>query len=308
MRPKISVIVPVYNVEKYLHRCIDSILAQTFTDFELLLIDDGSKDQSGKICDEYAVKDKRIRVFHKENGGVSSARQFGVDNSNGEYSIHVDSDDWVDCQMLDVLYFTANKSGRDIVVADYFHNGKYISEKYPQKHIDVVYDLLCGKVRGVMWNKLVRLSLYKKFNVLFPSGINFCEDLFVCVSLCLHTNKIEHINQAFYHYEDNVKSITHQLTKSIVLQRADFIMKMSDVLISNHINTSCLLWQKMDVKWLMFNSPNFTYIDYKSYFREIFKLYRYQLYPHYFKAVVMMFLAQNYFGWILIRKIRNLKP
>ena len=74
MNPKISVIVPVYNVEKYLRRCIDSILAQAFTDFELLLIDDGSKDKSGEICDEYAVKDKRVRVFHKENGGVSSAR------------------------------------------------------------------------------------------------------------------------------------------------------------------------------------------------------------------------------------------
>ena len=78
--PKISVIVPVYNAERYLHRCIDSILAQTFTDFEVLLIDDGSKDKSGEICDEYAKKDIRVKVFHKENGGVSSARQYGVDH------------------------------------------------------------------------------------------------------------------------------------------------------------------------------------------------------------------------------------
>ena len=81
--PKISVIVPVYNAEKYLHRCIDSILSQTFTDFELLLINDGSKDSSGAICDEYAAKDNRVRVFHKENGGVSSARNLGLDNANG---------------------------------------------------------------------------------------------------------------------------------------------------------------------------------------------------------------------------------
>lgn len=79
--PLISVIVPVYNTEKYLHRCIDSILAQTFTDFELLLIDDGSKDNSGKICDEYAAKDSRVRVFHKENGGASSARYMGLNNA-----------------------------------------------------------------------------------------------------------------------------------------------------------------------------------------------------------------------------------
>ncbi len=83
MNPKISVIVPVYKAEKYLHRCVDSILAQTFTDFEVLLIDDGSPDRSGDICDEYAKKDSRVRVFHKENGGVSSARQYGIDNAQG---------------------------------------------------------------------------------------------------------------------------------------------------------------------------------------------------------------------------------
>ena len=88
----VSIIVPVYNTEKFLHRCIDSILAQTYTDFELLLIDDGSKDSSGAICDEYAVKDARVRVFHKENGGVSSARNLGLDNAKGEWITFVDSD------------------------------------------------------------------------------------------------------------------------------------------------------------------------------------------------------------------------
>ena len=85
MIPKISVIIPVYNAEKTLHRCIDSILAQTFSDFEVLLIDDGSKDKSGEICDEYARKDSRIKVCHKENGGVSSARNMGLDNAKGEW-------------------------------------------------------------------------------------------------------------------------------------------------------------------------------------------------------------------------------
>ena len=93
--PKVSVIVPVYKVEKYLRRCVDSILAQTFADFELLLIDDGSPDNSGKICDEYAALDPRVRVFHKSNGGVSSARNLGLDNACGEWIVFVDSDDWV---------------------------------------------------------------------------------------------------------------------------------------------------------------------------------------------------------------------
>ena len=93
--PKVSVIVPVYNIEKLLQRCIDSILAQTFTDFELLIIDDGSKDKSGEICDEYAEKDARIRVFHKQNGGVSSTRNLGRDEAKGKYIAFVDSDDFI---------------------------------------------------------------------------------------------------------------------------------------------------------------------------------------------------------------------
>ena len=101
--PEISIIVPVYNVEQYLPRCIDSILAQTFTDFELLLIDDGSPDNCGKVCDDYAAKDARIRVFHKENGGVSSARNFGLDRITGEYVSFIDSDDVVSPRFLEIL-------------------------------------------------------------------------------------------------------------------------------------------------------------------------------------------------------------
>ena len=118
--PKISVIVPVYNVKEYLSRCVDSILAQTFSDFELLLIDDGSKDRSAQICGDYAIRDTRIRVFHKENGGVSSARNVGLDNAHGEYVIFSDSDDYYcmdDC--LEQLYNVARNNHLDIVRGEY---------------------------------------------------------------------------------------------------------------------------------------------------------------------------------------------
>ena len=104
MLPKVSVIVPIYKAEAYLNKCVDSLLVQTLKDFELLLIDDGSPDNSGEICDRYAQKDSRVRVFHKENGGVSSARQCGIDNAYGEYTIHTDPDDWVESTMLEELY------------------------------------------------------------------------------------------------------------------------------------------------------------------------------------------------------------
>ena len=105
----ISVIVPAYNVENVLHYCIDSILNQTYKDFELILVDDGSTDKSGKICDEYANKDSRVRVFHKENGGVSSARNFGIDNANGDYICFIDSDDYVNGDYLELLMYTKSK-------------------------------------------------------------------------------------------------------------------------------------------------------------------------------------------------------
>lgn len=112
--PKVSIIVPVYNVEAYLHRCIDSILAQTFTDWELLLIDDGSPDRSGEICDEYALKDKRIRVFHKKNGGVSSARNFGLNNACGDWTTFVDSDDFLDRTSLSKMLDLTNHYDSDL--------------------------------------------------------------------------------------------------------------------------------------------------------------------------------------------------
>lgn len=114
--PQISIVVPVYNVEKYLERCIDSILAQTFTDFELLLINDGSKDSSGLICDKYAEKDSRIRVFHKENGGVSRARNLGISNARGRWLCFIDSDDWVDKEYLHCFGDVFNYSDDIIVI------------------------------------------------------------------------------------------------------------------------------------------------------------------------------------------------
>ena len=115
MPPPITIIVAVYRAEAYFHYCMQSLLNQTFRDFEILLIDDGSPDNSGRICDEYAKKDARIRVFHKENGGVSSARQCGIDNAFGEYTIHVDPDDWIEPDMLEKLYKRAQKDNADMV-------------------------------------------------------------------------------------------------------------------------------------------------------------------------------------------------
>lgn len=137
MNPLISIIVPVYKVEQFLPRCIDSILNQTFTDFELLLIDDGSPDNSGAICDEYALKDKRIRVFHKENGGVSSARNLGLDNAQGEWITFIDADDWVKENYLTVFY---NNQICDFIICGHQKFGCSNVTRTVKQHMDISID------------------------------------------------------------------------------------------------------------------------------------------------------------------------
>lgn len=119
MDDKISVIIPVYNVEKYLRECVDSVLAQTYTNLEIMLIDDGSTDSSGEICDEYAGKDGRIRVIHQKNGGVSTARNYGIEHSSGDYLIFMDSDDIMHPQYVQMMLEAAQKTGCQMVVCDF---------------------------------------------------------------------------------------------------------------------------------------------------------------------------------------------
>lgn len=139
----ITVIVPVYNTERYLRRCIESILSQTYDKFELLLVDDGSKDASGRICDEYAGKDLRVRVFHKSNGGVSSARRLGLDNARGEWIAFVDSDDCIDEHFLSVM--TENMSPDVDLIISSVSNNRYID---PNKFIN---DILSRRIPPQIW-------------------------------------------------------------------------------------------------------------------------------------------------------------
>ena len=135
--PEISIIVPVYNVEKYLQRCVDSILAQTFSDFELLLVDDGSPDNCGEICDWYATQDDRVHVIHQKNGGLSAARNAGIDwafsNSDSQWLNFIDSDDWVHPQYLEVLKNAVDKDGTDLSITK-LHRTDHYEKMFPQEY------------------------------------------------------------------------------------------------------------------------------------------------------------------------------
>lgn len=205
--PQISIIVPVYNTEKYLHRCIDSILVQTFTDFELLLINDGSTDKSGEICDEYAMKDSRIRVFHKKNGGVSSARNLGLDNTKGEWVAFVDSDDWI---KTDYLYSMMSQSDADMIMSSFeiidnfeewdnnIKNELYNYSKikfFLERYINTA--TLCAP-----WCKLFKVSLIG--NLRFNELISFKEDTIFVFEYLDKVNRVRTINSWGYQYRRGI--------------------------------------------------------------------------------------------------------
>ena len=201
----ISIIVPIYNMEKLMRKCLDSILAQTFQDYECLLIDDGSKDGSPAICDEYAAKDMRFKAFHKPNGGLSDARNYGLERAQGEYTIFADPDDWVDAEGLNKLYEKAKETKADIVMCDIYYNDSYrqsYSKQEPTRlrHIEILKDLITGRVFGFTVNKLIRRELYKKYNLQYPIGLYGCEDQYTMCKLLKNDIKIAYVPIAFYHY------------------------------------------------------------------------------------------------------------
>lgn len=237
--PAISVIVAVYKAENYLRKCLDSLRAQTFKDFEVLLVDDGSPDGSGAICDEYAARDPRFRVFHKENGGVSSARQFGMDHARGEYTIHADPDDWVEPDMLAELYAKARADQADMVICDYYVDRGGRSRRVLQRpsaldHETVLRELF-QQLHGSCWNKLVRRSCYK--NIHFPLGINVCEDLYVNSAVLLQNIKISYLNQAFYHYVQYINA--HSLVRSYSISSYNHDIQICNLLCGLLADTNC---------------------------------------------------------------------
>lgn len=209
--PNISVIVPVYNTEKYLDRCIQSILSQTYTDFELLLINDGSTDSSGVICERYAEQDSRVRVFHKKNGGVSSARNMGLDNARGEWIGWVDSDDYVDADMYVSLYNAAISKNADIAYCNYRTDNwtsMMPSDSLPKGEFLRQYLLFPV---NALWLTLAKRELYHKNNLRFDVENNYGEDLLVTSKLYYYASEVASVNHPFYFYHSTPSSLTSDI-------------------------------------------------------------------------------------------------
>lgn len=219
----ISIIIPVFNSEKWVLECINSILCQTYNSFELLLVNDGSTDKSGFICDEYAKKDNRIRVFHQENGGVSLARYNGVKKANGEWIMFVDADDYIPSDALQKLI--DNAANVDMVTGSmafiqestkevtYFspkikEEGTFCSEEY-------IKGILTGSRMPNLFRQLIKASILKEHIILIPRNIRIFEDFLLNIQIGLHLNNIKGISDIVYYYRLQPQSTVHTMWQTM---------------------------------------------------------------------------------------------
>lgn len=213
--PLISVIIPVYNTEKYLKDCVNSVLNQTYKNLEIILVDDGSTDSCPQICDEYNKKDKRIIVMHKINGGLSDARNQGIEVAKGEYIAFIDSDDYISTVFIEELHNACELNAVDISCCNFYrkYRNNHTAAHKPTANkkftnIEAVKDIfLANSLCEVMtWNKLYRISLFKQSNIRFPVG-KLHEDVYTTYKLFYLANGIIYINEPLYFYLQRPDSI-----------------------------------------------------------------------------------------------------
>ncbi|MCG3760575.1 glycosyltransferase family 2 protein [Vibrio cincinnatiensis] len=227
--PDVSVVIPVYNSQEYIVRALDSILSQKFSNFEVIIIDDGSTDDTKRIIENYLILNKNYdcHVIFKSraNKGVAATRNEGVKIAKGEYIIHMDSDDWVDKSFLSSLFNSAKINKSDIVISDYTlvfeSDRKRIKIPEVSDPIELIKYLLQGKIHGFSWNKLVRSDVIKNNNILFNENVQYLEDLVYIIKVALVSNKLSFVNKSLIYYNQvNTCSITSKIdddkAKSIV--------------------------------------------------------------------------------------------
>lgn len=271
-KPIISVIVPVYQSESYLPRCVESILSQSLHDIELILVDDGSMDKSGLICEEYAQKDIRVHVFHKSHSGVSDTRQKGLENATGDYVIHCDSDDWMEPDMLETLYKNAQESDADLVVCDYWaeYRERVVQKAFGQ-NFDADTDLSeqMGNLLLSVWNKLIRRSFIVQNDLHFLPSVCYAEDLYFVFNALDQNPKIAYVPLPLYHYNvQNEGSLTHNVLQECFDSQEIVLTKLSGCLSNANLKKK-LVWHKCSFLYYAYKSKYFTIAELFKKFPEV---------------------------------------
>lgn len=304
--PELSIIVPVFNTEKYLRECVDSILAQTFTDFELILVDDGSKDSSLEICKEYEKKDKRVKVIHQENGGPGKARNKGLENATGEWIGFVDSDDWIEKETYETALNIAKQKNADLVqwelAMEYSEksvlnkckpDGFFTAEQSGEYYTSFVY------------TKIYKSKIIEKSNIRFPIYSNFLEDALFNFLYYQECKILFYYGKCLYHYRQQQKSISHKFSKNLIsdeLKVIEEITKKEKVSVeSDYVKR---LKRNAKIHCLFLNTP-----DYKL-FRELYPEIKYKdliTSEMSFKMKIWIFLVCAHFDFLasFLWKIRH---
>ena len=234
----ISLIIPVYKVEKYLEKCIQSVINQTYENLQIILVDDGSPDNCGKICDEYAKKDHRIEVIHKSNGGLSDARNKGLEIAKGEYIGFVDSDDYIEADMYEVLYNLLKQYNADVSICNFYtvSQGK-ISIKNADNgineynRIEILKEILLDKnIQSYAWNKLYKKELFDEIK--YPIGKKY-EDIGTTFYLLEKCNKVVVTGKSEYYYINRQDSIVNNVTETTITDYIELIMQRYDYIEEN---------------------------------------------------------------------------
>ena len=210
-RPLVSILSPCYNVEKFLPQCLDSIINQTYSNLQIVLIDDGSKDATWRVMQDYVAKDSRIEIYHQENQGVAATRNHLLDKVKGDYVLFIDSDDWIEPNMAEFLLEKALTNRADIVVCAMVKNDGACSEEYREERMDqettIKKFLFHKELNGSLWNKLVKTSLLH--GIRFDNRISYGEDALFCWHVLQRVNIVVQTDRQLYHYRMNDASISH---------------------------------------------------------------------------------------------------
>lgn len=242
--PLISIIVPIYNVELYLDECIESIINQTYSNLEIILIDDGSVDNSGKICDKYAKKDKRIRVIHKKNSGVSDSRNYGIKISNGQYIAFIDSDDYVENNYIEVLYTSILDYNADISIVGYnkVYNSKFEKIELSDKKTLLSSEEFLIKLLNVQTSYgFCHMKLYKKSilsNVLFLTNLKVGEDALFNMEICKNIKSVVINEDVLYNYRFHSNSVVRKYDPQYVDKYQTAMEKTSEYINKNYKNNA----------------------------------------------------------------------
>ena len=226
--PKISISVPVYNAEKYLRQCLESLICQTLKDIEIVVVNDGSTDNSDMIVREYVERDSRVKLICKENGGLASARLVALQASKGKYFCACDADDWVEPDMFEKLYQLAVETDADIVMCDYwseYPSGKKVEHHYTYDVVtrkDLLDDALNNRFPCMVWNKIFKRELFERYNLSWEQGVNMGEDLLLMLKILNHPVQIVHLPLPLYHYRRVIGGLSY--TNNVSLSMYDQLL------------------------------------------------------------------------------------